>query len=182
MSEDLHVTLQMYRAWKKEAGGWIEQGAEQFFRGVPVRQLEEMERRQAQEQALRDVNTKAGEIKVSEEDNVCSQCGGIKRVDWTISFEECRPVEMRFEPASLAGNWRLCPGHPEPVRKHDGILDARSQYFRYVLLTNEGDRQVVIMDNTFDGFGITPAQALSLLAWLKQEESELQRLAKEQEG
>lgn len=47
--------------------------------------------------------------------NTCERCGGVKRVDWTVSFEQCHPVEMRFDPASLADNWRLCPGHPEPA-------------------------------------------------------------------
>jgi hypothetical protein len=63
------------------------------------------------------------------ESNVCETCGGVKRVDWTISFEECHPVEMRFDPASLAENWRLCPGHPEPAQKHEGpiLLSAHFQ-------------------------------------------------------
>lgn len=118
---------------------------------------------------------------MSEQENeVCEICGRVKRVVWSIAFEQCHPVEMRFDPAMLAGNWRLCPGHPDPAQKHDGILDARSSHFRSVLLTSEGDRQVVIMDDTFDGFGITPKQALSLRDWLIQESPELERLAKEQ--
>lgn len=83
-------------------------------------------------------------------------------------------VPAPFERLVKTGN---LPAMPE---KHDGILDARSQYFKCVLLTSEGDRQVVIMDNTFDGFGITPKQALSLRDWLIQESQELERLAKEQ--
>lgn len=118
---------------------------------------------------------------MSEEKNTCKICGGVKRVDWTISFEECHPVEMRFDPASLAGNWRLCPGHPEPAPKHDGNLDrdgdAKVQYGA----AYPGESGVYIIDTTDDDDVYLGAeQALSLLAWLKQEESELQRLAKEQ--
>lgn len=51
-----------------------------------------------------------------QESTICAVCGGVKRVDWTISFEKCYPVEMRFDPATLAENGRLCPGHPEPAQ------------------------------------------------------------------
>lgn len=108
--------------------------------------------------------------------NICGQCGGVKRIDWTISFEECQPVEMRFDPASLANYWRLCPGHPEPVSKHDGQLNE------------EGTHNVY--PNNFNGIGISgeggtiglPAkEALSLLAWLKQEEDNLHKMAEQGE-
>lgn len=43
MSEDMQMVLQMYREWRKEASGLsVEVDAECFFRGVPVRHLEEM--------------------------------------------------------------------------------------------------------------------------------------------
>lgn len=118
---------------------------------------------------------------MSEENNVCGICGGVKRVDWTISFEECHPVEMRFDPASLAGNWRLCPGHPNPAQKHDGKLgeDAYVNYYHYPKNTLAPSTMVRVFTECGE---LTPMESLSLLAWLKQEESELQRLAKEQDG
>lgn len=115
-----------------------------------------------------------------QENNVCAICGGARRVNWTISFEECRPVEMRFDPASLADNGRLCAGHPEPAQRHDGRLDEDYQVchgngawgFEVVVLEYKGTTQALIR----------PDAALSLLAWLQQEREALQRLAKEQES
>lgn len=117
-----------------------------------------------------------------QESNICAICGGVKRVYWTISFEECHPVDVRFDPASLASNWRLCPGHPEPATKHDGSLQPASRVYHDV----DGLRRPVVrIDGEYqtgpeDTVELSPHQALSLLAWLKQEEPELERLAKEQ--
>lgn len=128
-----------------------------------------------------------------QESNVCTICGGTKRVDWTISFEECRPVEMRFDPATLAGNWRLCPGHPEPEQKHNGNLDDRPQHDDYHASVEiqedwglcDGSKIVEIYGGRGDCENcrvlLEPVQALSLLVWLKQEIPELERLTKEQE-
>lgn len=76
----------------------------------------------------------------------------------------------------------ICRGH-EPAQKHDGWLNEQKDY--NVDYGESGDKGIVITDFS-DRYGETqylrmPAQAvLSLLVWLKQEEAELQRLAKEQ--
>lgn len=124
---------------------------------------------------------------MSEESNVCAICGGVKRVDWTISFEECHPVEMRFDPASLVGDWRLCPGHPTPAQQHDGFLDEKHEYEVSYWQKESKTPKIYIEETDMvkdepEFVAISPAQALSLLAWLKQEEAEIQRLPKEQEG
>lgn len=127
-----------------------------------------------------------------QENNICALCGGVKRVDWTISFEQCHPVEMRFDPASLAGDWRLCPGHPEPAQHHNGRLDDRlatHDYHADVEMQEDygmcdGSRVIVIAGGRGDCENsrilLEPAQALSLLDWLLQKRDELTRLAKEQ--
>lgn len=67
------------------------------------------------------------------------------------------------------------PMLPEPAPKHDGNL-GDGEFVRYHYFTDHTAKIVC------DSGELTPAQALSLLAWLKQKEAELQRLAKEQEG
>lgn len=122
---------------------------------------------------------------MSEESNVCAICGGMKRIEYVIGFEEGRPHDMRVESPSLLpeGGWRLCPGHPEPVTAHDGFLDEKREYeVSWWQKQSEAPRIYIEETSTVkdepEFVGITPAQALSLLAWLKQEEPELQRLAK----
>lgn len=173
MSEDLQMVLQMYREWKKEASGWIEQGAEQFFCGVPIRQLEEMLREQAGE-ALRNANTKTA-IQMS--DKICWSCNnpGGELLDFGGVYIHNKP------------ECRHAAGIPDDEPKHDGKLDEQGTY-TVGLYENKNARQmsvdIVESDNNLlepEYVKLTPAQALSLLAWLRQEEAELQRLAKEQE-
>lgn len=47
---------------------------------------------------------------MSSEENICKQCGGILRVEWTMAFEQGIPRDIRFEPQMLE-NQRICPGH-----------------------------------------------------------------------
>jgi len=82
----------------------------------------------------------------------------------------------------LVDTFGLCLGHPElpkePKPKHDGMLDEklRVQYYR-------ADEESLPLVGTTDGTAVsfyTPKQALSLLAWLYQEQETLEALAKEQ--
>lgn len=103
-----------------------------------------------------------------QERNLCALCGG---------------------PLQASHLW--CPGpHSkedlEPAPKHDGKLDERGDY-TVELWVQHGKATVDIDENISSwvcdnprNVELTPKQALSLLAWLKQEEQELQRLAKEQ--
>lgn len=119
------------------------------------------------------------------ENNICEQCGGYTSVtDGNITYQ-FRPVP----PGStfhLGGNVLvLCPGHPEPAPKHDGKLDghgdATASYGK-VYHSYKKEVQGVHIDKLDDGVCLDPQQALSLLAWLRQEESALEQLVKEQEG
>jgi hypothetical protein len=66
-----------------------------------------------------------------------------------------------------------CPSIFPPPPHHDGKLDDR--YDAY--LTNEG---VGISDSCDDHVDLSPKTALSLLAWLRQQENELQQMAKDE--
>lgn len=122
-----------------------------------------------------------------EKPNICGICGGVQRIEFVMGFEEGRPYDLRIEHRELLpeGEWRICPGHPEPAPKHNGKLDERGD--RLVRLMGDdgeefqGNRDVVIMNGRHDeGIVLHPTQALSLLNWLIQEKPELERLAKEQ--
>jgi hypothetical protein len=64
---------------------------------------------------------------------------------------------------------------PEPAPKHGGPLGDDDAVVQYA------EKGVYISYISMDEYVyLSPKQALSLLAWLKQEEAELQRLAKEQ--
>jgi hypothetical protein len=113
-------------------------------------------------------------------DNICVQCGGIVRIEYTIGFEQCRPRDMRVNLDNKPDRpLRLCAGHPEPAPKHDGKLDDEGQHkvsqsygawgFEGVILEYEGHTAAML----------NPKKALSLLAWLTQEKAALEELVEE---
>lgn len=63
----------------------------------------------------------------------------------------------------------------EPAPKHDGILD---EFGSAQVRMREHD---VLIQDIIDEVELDAAQALSLLAWLKQEEANLQKLVEEEE-
>lgn len=115
---------------------------------------------------------------------ICAQCGGA--ISWIVEIDRSLPDRsISCEPPL---NFRLCPGHPKPVPTHDGRLDTRfdDMHARVTLENN-----YVTWDNAIPkivclsgGHGdieasccyLDPSQALSLLAWLKQEEEGLKKL------
>jgi hypothetical protein len=44
-------------------------------------------------------------------ENICPQCGGLIRIEYTMGFERCLPVDMRVAPNPLPPGCKLCPGH-----------------------------------------------------------------------
>lgn len=117
------------------------------------------------------------------ENNICEQCGGYTSVtDGNITYQ-FRPVP----PGStfhLGGNVLvLCPGHPEPAPKHDGKINSYYEA-RYVQDQHRKER-VFVGDGAHslsNHITLSPSESLSLLAWLRQEESTLEQLVKEQEA
>jgi len=98
---------------------------------------------------------------MSTEYNRCPVCGGISR-------EDAYP--------RLMYGLCTCTKKPDPAQKHDGRLNEDGTHNVY--------------PNNFGGIAIhandgitwmTAKEALSLLAWLRQEEEKLQGQAKEQE-
>ncbi len=126
-------------------------------------------------------------------DNICAQCGGILRLEYTIVFEQCSPHEIRLnldnEPDRPI---RLCPGHRELAQEHhDGILttnEDRLDHHEYVVEWREAEfdgRNVAIFDQmSFSSSGtclLWPQEALELLTWLQRNRERLETLAREQE-
>ncbi len=116
---------------------------------------------------------------------ICAQCGGA--ISWIVEVDRSLPGRsISREPSP---NFKLCPGHPKPVPKHDGRLDTREDDHQARVTLQDNYLQ---WDNTklvslSGGHGdieasccyLDPAQALSLLAWLKQEEECLKKLVGE---
>lgn len=115
-------------------------------------------------------------------DNICKQCGGHTGNIFTRQLPAMDATGTPY-PVGVVPSIKLCYGHP--VQKHDGNLDRDDRmtvqfaHEKYVeVRDSESERGFPYGDSLlFD-----PAQALSLLAWLKQEEATLERLAKEQAG
>jgi hypothetical protein len=120
---------------------------------------------------------------MSEITTICEQCGGVKA--WAFMIDQALPSA----PAPFVPMPRImrCPGHPVPV--HDGRLDTRFDdvHARVTLENNciTWDDAIPKLVCLSGGHGdieasccyLDPAQALSLLAWLKQEEETLKQLA-----
>jgi len=45
--------------------------------------------------------------------NICKRCGGVIRVEYTMTFERCMPQQLRV---TQLDEWRLCPGHDQEPR------------------------------------------------------------------
>ncbi len=121
---------------------------------------------------------------MSNENNICEICGGVKRIEYTIGFVEGAPHDMRVEPHELPVAWRMCFGHPEPAQKHDGDLGHNASVWieDEQHITADGETfytKYVKISDKVRCVGLIPKEALSLLAWLKQEEAELRRLSEE---
>lgn len=104
--------------------------------------------------------------------NICEQCGGMIRIEYTITFEYCTPREMRAEPYPHTSPFKLCPGHPDPASKHDGNLSGHSSVEYYALK----DRTWVRLREGGETWILSPAEALSLLSWLQQEKPVVEQL------
>ncbi len=65
---------------------------------------------------------------MSEQENICKQCGGLLRFEWTLVFEQCSPHEVRHEPKSIPDQG-LCPGHTHSsLSKEWERLDSEQKY------------------------------------------------------
>lgn len=122
--------------------------------------------------------------------NHCAQCGGVTLIDYyrTPKAELMEARQGLLPPLVFL----LCPGHP--AEKHDGQLDSydRTEYPQASfhafakMEQNENGSHLYIYGGYGDGdacdISLDAKQALSLLAWLQQEESALKQLAQEGGG
>jgi hypothetical protein len=108
---------------------------------------------------------------------LCEICGG------AISITNLFPL-YRTYPGDLAAPIKLCSGHgttpavstPEP--EHNGWLDPQGKYW---VIINQDEKKIIIEDSNYadpdhDYTELTPAQALSLFAWLQQNQDLLKKL------
>lgn len=103
--------------------------------------------------------------------NICERCGGLKTVyiTTTVIYEGQAdpPLPAPTTPFSLC----MCPPRRE---KHDGKLDTWGEAVIYL------EKDDVFIRQDFAGevtvVNLMPKQALSLLAWLKQEQDILEQL------
>lgn len=49
------------------------------------------------------------ENSTNHDDNICQQCGGTIRIEYTMGFEQGYPMDLRSSPQTML---KLCPGHP----------------------------------------------------------------------
>lgn len=113
------------------------------------------------------------------EQSICPICGGVPNQSVIVRRLPAMNSERVPYPIAPVPPIRLCLGHPEPAPKHDGKLDGDGDAKVQYGAAYPGERGIYVVDTTDDdSVYLSPAQALSLLAWLKQEEAELQRLAK----
>ena len=99
---------------------------------------------------------------------ICSRCGGVVSIRYTIEFVECAPHSIRVD--------------TEPRARHDGTLDKEGWYkvWRIQEGPSRGPTWIVIKDADGTVAMLPPSQALSLLVWLEQERATLEALAKEE--
>lgn len=119
----------------------------------------------------------------------CAQCGGVTLIDYyrTPKAELMEAPQGSLPPLVFL----LCPGHP--TEKHDGKLDAYdAEKHATIELKLDHENWSPVLGSAIQidgGYGdiessliyLDAKQALSLLAWLQQEECTLKQLAKEAE-
>lgn len=113
------------------------------------------------------------------EDNICPVCGGLKRIGYTVIFEECMPHEIRVEDSRPLR--RLCPGHPRPIDEQTisrGVPNEMKCHWEHGMVEIGSYYDQYLFERVF----LTPEKALSLLDWLKQEQDKLEQLVKEQQS
>ncbi|SRR6266567_401375 len=105
--------------------------------------------------------------------NICERCGGIKNASYEVEFLPGKRVLVQHQ--SITMKICLCP--PERF-KHDGKLEGGDTYEVYY------DGSLICIQGTYNlkdyEVILEARQALSLLTWLRQEETTLEELAKEQ--
>ncbi len=105
--------------------------------------------------------------------NICERCGGQKTVYYDVVIMPGKTSIAQYNP----GIMKLCTCPIERI-KHDGKLGAHYE----VLMSGRtlsivGDARVNTLRDIVE---LDPQAALSLLTWLRQEETALEELAKEQ--
>lgn len=128
----------------------------------------------------------------------CKKCGGLiiqvesviePTIDSVLDIAEGKTISNTIERfvVQIPVDTELCPGHPETSEKHNGSLDSKAFYTvgygNVNALLLHGPTYGVTIEGKYsnelgeDRVGLTPEQALSLLAWLRHEEETLKSMA-----
>ena len=104
---------------------------------------------------------------------ICDRCGGFKTVYYEVAF---LPGKRAAIAQHQTRTMKFCMCPVEQVQ-HDGKLEGGDTYEVYY------DGSFICIQGTYNlkdyEVILEPKQALSLLAWLRQEEAALEELAKE---
>jgi len=117
--------------------------------------------------------------------NICDRCSGQKTIYYDVVMMPGKSSIAQYNP----GIMKLCTcpiEHP----KHDGNLDTYKSYMHADAEYHQADWTQEAAIHIHGGYGddesmsiyLDAQQALSLLTWLRQEETALEELAKEQES
>src|SRR2546429_9149585 len=102
--------------------------------------------------------------------NICERCGGIKTVYYEVEWLPGKRAALAQHQSSIM---KLCMCPIERIKHDGGLGDDYTVAWHY--------NDIEIRDQGAECVGLTVQQALSLLAWLRQEESALEALAEEKE-
>lgn len=126
---------------------------------------------------------------MSNEQDICPICDGVRDIEYTMTFRDARPYSMRVSD----GVDKICYGHATPLTRHDGSLDeaGRIHVSRWcrrvgVPFRDESHAHYVTLRSLYSDpvahIQLDPSQALSLLSWLQQEEAQLRAIVKEEQN
>ncbi len=118
---------------------------------------------------------------MSDEQEVCSICGGVLFVDYTFTFRQSRIFKL-----NVSARDKMCFGHPQPEQRHDGYLDDTGGHHVSLWCRVDDPHSHFVtlrylQTDAVSHIHMDPKQALSLLSWLQQEERCLREIVKEEE-
>src|SRR6266704_142139 len=109
--------------------------------------------------------------------NICEQCGGQKTVYIKVEPVYSNGFVSAVRAVATSSTMKICTC-PVPKEKHDGKLDKVGKvrvWFDSEVPFDDGS--VHLGNDWGGGISLMASEALSLLAWLKQEQDTLERLA-----
>ncbi len=121
--------------------------------------------------------------------NICERCGGQKTVYIKVEPVYSNGFVSAVHAQHTSSTMKICMC-PLPKKKHDGRLEPmvkRTEYYDHTaqveILDEHPQTSLISISGGYSdesSIYLDPKQVLSLLAWLKQEQSTLERLVQEE--